>query len=199
LLNLDFWQDRYDTGNTPWDLGGPSPHFEALLARKPEFLTPGHMAVFGAGRGHDAALFAKAGFEVVGFDYAPGAIDSARQRYGALAQFEQVDIFALSKPESPWAKQFDYILEHTCFCAIHPTERMLYVKSVLNLLKPGGYLLGIFWEHGNPDGPPYSTTEQDLHDRFGADFDIISNEPQVPASDRSGVERLVILRRKAEL
>lgn len=199
MLNLDFWQDRYATGNTPWDLGGPSPHFEALLARQPAFLTPGKMAVFGAGRGHDAALFAKAGFDVVGFDYAPGAIESARQRYGSLVQFEQADIFALADPGSPWAKQFDYILEHTCFCAIHPKEREAYVQSVLNLLKPGGLIIGVFWEHADEDGPPFSTTEADLQERFGSDFDMISNESRMPVSDRGGIERLVILRRKTEL
>lgn len=199
MLDLDFWQGRYETGDTPWDLGGPSPHLVELIARKPNLLPTGKMAVFGAGRGHDAALFAQAGLEVVGFDYAPGAVESARHLYGNLLQFEQANIFDLSNPTSPWAGQFDAILEHTCFCAIHPKEREFYVESVLNLLKPGGYLIGIFWEHNDPDGPPFSTTLADLEHYFKPHFTTVLNEEKTPVSDREGVERLVVLRRKTEL
>jgi methyl halide transferase len=199
MLDLNFWQGRYETGDTPWDLGGPSSHLVELLSRKPDFLKPGKMAVFGAGRGHDAALFAQSGLEVVGFDYAPGAVESARQQYGNLLAFEQADIFSLADPADPRAGQFDYILEHTCFCAIHPRERELYRASVLNLLKPGGYLIGIFWEHSDPDGPPYSTTLADLAQYFGLEFTTMLNEEKKPVSDREGVERLVVLRRKTEL
>jgi len=35
---------------------------------------------------------------------------------------------------------FDWIFEHTLFCAIDPSERELYVKAVLRWLKPGALI-----------------------------------------------------------
>lgn len=197
MIGVDFWQGRYDASNTPWDLGGPSPHFVELLKQPPAFLKPGNMVVFGAGRGHDAALFAQHGFDVLGLDYAPGAVQAASQLYGSVARFEQANIFDLVDPASPKAGTFDYLLEHTCFCAILPQERSAYVQAAGNLLKPGGYLIGIFWEHGETDGPPFSTTEADLRRAFEPIFDVVDIQAKSPAADRSGTERLVILRRKA--
>jgi SAM-dependent methyltransferase len=206
MIKVDFWQGRYETGQTPWDLGGPSPHFETLLSRKPDWLCPGRIAVLGAGRGHDAALFARAGFEVTGFDYAPGAVAEAQRLYPAgnaadqnqnALNFVQADVFELASPDSPWRGQFDYILEHTCFCAIFPSDRESYARSAANLLKPGGLLMGVFWDHADTDGPPFSTTEADILETFGPAFEPVSMEPLPPAADRSGIERLVILKRKA--
>lgn len=199
MLDVNFWENRYITQNTGWDLGGPSPHFVALLKNPPPFLKPDAMAVLGCGRGHDAALFAQNSFQVTGFDYATSAIQEAHQRYGQWVEFQQVDIFTLGQANSPYAQQFDYILEHTCFCAILPQQRFDYLKTVTRLLKPAGYLIGIFWEHDDPDGPPFSTTLDEVKAFFSNAFDIISMEEHQSANNRRGIERLMILRRKKEL
>jgi SAM-dependent methyltransferase len=199
MLTMDFWQSRYDTGNIPWDLGQASPHFAALLQSQPEWLKPGKLAALGCGRGHDAALFARAGFETVGFDYAPGAIQEAQALYGQLGQFQQANIFDLADPKSSWAGQFDYALEHTCFCAILPQERPAYVNSLRHLLKPNGLLIGVFWEHEAPDGPPFSTPEAQIREAFEPDFAVVSMQALAPADDRKGTERLVVLRRTSEV
>jgi len=204
MLDIQFWQSRYDSGQTPWDLGQASPHFINLLQDRPAWLVPGKMAVLGSGRGHDAALFAKAGFEVVGFDYAPGAVQAAQAQYGQAqpgnaVKFQQMDIFELANPQSPWAGQFDYVLEHTCFCAILPKQRPAYLDSVKNILKPGGILIGVFWELNDPDGPPFTTTETQLHESFDSDFELLSMQTYPAAMNREGFERLVILRRSTEV
>lgn len=199
MPDVDFWSARYETQNTPWDLSGPSPHFVALLNDKPSFLTPGKMAVLGSGRGHDAAYFADAGFEVTGFDYAPQAVAMATKLYGGKVQFKVADIFDLASPGNPDAGQFDYVLEHTCFCAIDPERRTAYARSVETLLKPDGYLIGILWEHSNTDGPPFSTSKAEIETVFGQGFDCVSVTDCKAVDGRGGVERLVILRRKNEL
>jgi hypothetical protein len=58
-----FWQQSYQDGRFPWDLGGPTPVFQRLLEHKR--FPPGRMIVLGAGRGHDARLFARYGFNVL--------------------------------------------------------------------------------------------------------------------------------------
>lgn len=198
MIDVEFWQTRYTSGNTPWDLDGPSPHLLELFSQPPSFLKPGRTAVPGSGKGHDAALFGKNGFDVIGFDYSSGAISEASHRYGQIAKFEQTDFFTLADPASPWSKQFDYIVEHTCFCAIQPDDRASYARAAANLLKPGGYLIGIFWEHRELDGPPFSTTVAQIQEVFLPAFELVSMTPcsaeNTRATQRSGVERLTILR-----
>src|SRR5437667_5367262 len=91
----DFWETRWRQGETGWDLGAASPPFDALL-NAPDAPPPGRVAVIGCGRGHDALLFARRGFEAVGFDFAPSAVAAARAlaaEQGVEARFEVADFF----------------------------------------------------------------------------------------------------------
>lgn len=169
----DFWEEHYQTGTTRWDLGEPAPPFVSLL-QSAEAPPIGRMAVLGSGRGHDALWFARQGFEVVGFDFAPSAISQSTalaQAQGISAQFLQRDIFELT-PE--FADQFDYVLEHTCFCAIPLKQRPAYVRLVRDLLHPQGELIALFWLHDRPNGPPYGGSVDEIYERFASNFDILS-------------------------
>ena len=191
--HVEFWQDRYDTGRMNWDLAAPSPHFTRLLEE--QTLPPGKMAVLGAGRGHDASLFAKAGLEVTAFDYVEAAKAGAEALYGNLFRYEIGDIFYL---DASFEGQFDYVLEHTCFCAIPVKRREEYVQTVRRLLKPGGKMIAVFWQHGDPDGPPFSTTPEELERLFGPYFAFNRLEPMPEnAPRRDGQEYLGILTKRA--
>ncbi|MEM1427121.1 MAG: methyltransferase [Cyanobacteria bacterium P01_H01_bin.130] len=171
------WNQRYADKNTGWDLGEPSPVLSAFL---PSFLEHRGLAgrslraaVIGCGRGHDARFIASLGLETIGFDFAPLAIADARQ-FATQAgltdeqlRFEEMDIFAIA---SEWRGQFDLVIEHTCFCAINPDRRPDYVDSVRSLLKSDGKLIGIFFTHNRPGGPPYSTTETEVLELFTPQF-----------------------------
>lgn len=195
-LASDFWEGRYQEGTTHWDLGQPAPPFVSLLnlADAPK---PGRMAVLGTGRGHDALLFAARGFEVVGFDFAPSAIaeaTAAAQSQGLPAQFLQRDIFELA---AEFAQSFDYVLEHTCYCAIAPEQRPAYVRLVHALLRPQGELIALFWAHTRPGGPPFGTTAHELHQRFAADFDtLFFAQASNSTENRKNEEYLARFRRK---
>lgn len=195
-LTPDFWEGRYQEGTARWNLGQPAPPFVSLLnsADAPQ---PGRIAVLGAGHGHDALLFAEHGFEVVGFDFAPSAITAATaaaQSRGLSAQFLQRDIFAL--PEE-FSHDFDYVLEHTCYCAILPEQRAEYVQVVRSILRPEGELIGLFWAHSRPGGPPFGTTPDELLQRFSTNFEVISiQQPSESIASRQSEEYLMLLRVK---
>ncbi|NJL85672.1 MAG: methyltransferase domain-containing protein [Leptolyngbyaceae cyanobacterium SM1_1_3] len=194
-LKPEFWEQRYQAGTPRWDLGQPSPALVDWLQRS-ELLKPGKAIVLGCGRGHDALLFAESGFEVWGIDYAASAIADAKakaQQRQLSAHFLQRDIFALV-PE--FDNQFDYVIEHTCFCAIDPSLRSQYVDLVYQLLKPQGRLVAVFFTHNRAGGPPYGTTVAEIQTLFGQRFQICSIEPvknSVPA--RHGEEHLAVLQR----
>ncbi len=114
------WQADYERGTDGWDLREPTPAFQHLASGKQ--IPPGRMIVPGAGRGYDAREFARNGFQVMAVDFAPHVIREMQRLADPLAPVDntQSDIFAL--PQS-LNGSFDYVLEHTCFCAIDPARR----------------------------------------------------------------------------
>ena len=192
-LSSTAWDQRYQTGDAPWDLGFPTPPFVNLLSSS-EAPKTGRIAVLGCGGGSDALLFAEAGFEVMGFDFAQTAIDRANARATDRGiknvQFLQRDIFDL---ETEFANEFDYVLEHTCFCAIDPELRSRYVQLVHSILRPQGQLIAIFYTHGRSGGPPFGVKPQEVLDYFEPQFDRILFKPATDSIDRrKGDEHLAI-------
>ena len=172
-----YWEQRYQENTAKWDIGMAAPPLASLLASS-EAPIAGKTAVIGCGQGHDAILFAKHGFDTIGFDFAPSAIafgQKLSQTMEISMQFLQRDIFELPKE---FAASFDYAIEHTCFCAIRPEQRLDYVNMVQSILKPTGELIALFWAHNRPDGPPFGVTLEEIKDLFSASFDT-SNISQV--------------------
>jgi SAM-dependent methyltransferase len=76
VTDANAWQARYDTADTPWDLGEPAPALLEWLKMNPG---QGRRALVpGCGRGHDALALAQAGWGVVAVDFAASAIEEAR-------------------------------------------------------------------------------------------------------------------------
>src|SRR5437867_7808224 len=73
------WEQRYQTGDMPWEKGAPSPGLVDFLAAHPD-LPRGTVCVPGCGTGHDVRAWAAAGFETHGFDVAPSAIRLSKEK-----------------------------------------------------------------------------------------------------------------------
>jgi SAM-dependent methyltransferase len=201
-----FWAGRYQAGETGWDHGAPSPGLGDFLhthvgAQHAAPVRPGTILVPGCGRGHDARVLAKAGFEVTGLDVVPQAIDDARRlaasdvgvQHAAPLRYEIADFFDLPPAlRGP----YDWLFEHTFFCAIDPALRDCYVETVTGLLKPGGRLLGVFYHIQPETGPPFGTTREELLARFSPTFSL--QYECVPRSyeSRTGKELLMLWERK---
>src|SRR5262249_46473670 len=99
----------------------------------------GRVCIPGCGTGHDARAWAAAGFTAFGFDIAPSAVRHSTQKTVAAALSAKFQIGDFLHDEPPF--QFDWIFEHTLFCAIQPNEREEYVRAVPRWLKPHGQYL----------------------------------------------------------
>lgn len=189
----NFWQTIYHQGHTGWDLGGPTPVFQRLL--QSGAYPPGHMMVLGAGLGHDARLFARAGFQVTAVDFAPAAVQYMRLHNDAQAPVAVVksDIFSLPPLLSG---QFDYVLEYTCYCAIDPQRHAEYARVVAGLLKPGGtYIALAFPTDARDGGPPFAVSPEELIDLLQEEG-LTLQHSELPADSvgpRRGREELLIL------
>lgn len=154
------WDQRYREGRDGWELGAPAPPLEAFLRHDPRRpLPPGQVLVPGCGRGHEAALLAALGFSAIGLDLSGEAIREARRLHGPERpelRWLQADLLDAAATRSAGLADGSLkgMVEHTCFCAIDPSRRADYLAAVTRLLAPGGWLLGLFWCHGRPGGPP---------------------------------------------
>lgn len=160
----DFWQQRFERQQTPWDRGGASPQLARWLADRT--LQPGlRIAVPGCGSGHDVLALAQAGCDTTAIDYAEAAVTLTRERLataGARAEVLQADVLAW-QPREP----LDAVYEQTCWCALHPDHWSAYAAQLRCWLRPGGCLLMLAMQclrpgaaEGRIEGPPY---HMDIH------------------------------------
>src|SRR2546421_6128446 len=188
------WESRYQTGDMPWEKCEASPGLVDFLASHPE-LPRGTVCVPGCGTGHAVGAWAGAGFRAYGYDLAPSAIRHSIEKTtaaGLTAQFRLADFLHDAAPFP-----FDWVFEHTLFCAIQPNERNDYVRAVTRWLKPGGQYLAVNYLITEEDGPPFGTTREELVQRFSPHFKLV--EDWVPRSypNRTGLELMMWWRRGA--
>lgn len=150
-LSRDAWQARYESGNTGWDRGKPSPMLNQWIDAGN--LQPCRILVPGCGRGHEVIALAESGFEVTAIDFADEAIASLTKlldQRGLHANVIQCDLFAFES-----AQTFDAVYEQTSLCAIHPSQWQTYEQLVTCWLRPGGSLFAAFMQTDKLDGPPF--------------------------------------------
>jgi SAM-dependent methyltransferase len=190
-----FWQAFYAGGTRPgWDLQGPSPLLAELLEQVEALgLRPGpSIAVPGCGFGHDAAELARRGWQATGVDFAPAAVQGARDRYGDLAQWRQEDWF-VSGPE-----RFHCLFDYTCFVAMAPAQRPRYVEACAERLHPGGLWLGGFFHTvTGPASPPYPVAMAELRALAEPRFEVLHLDHAGRSHPRrAGREFLMVARRR---
>jgi SAM-dependent methyltransferase len=182
------WEARYQSGDMPWEKGAPSPGLVDFLAANRN-LTGETVCVPGCGTGHDAREWAKANFSVYGYDLAPSAVQLSRERTQAAGLHAEFTLGDFLRDEPPF--QFDWVFEHTLFCAIDPGERELYVQAVLRWLKPGGQYLAVNYLIPDTDGPPFGTTREELIERFSPHFSLHSEWVPRSYPNRTGLELMM--------
>jgi methyl halide transferase len=155
----DFWQQRFEQRQTPWDRGAPGPQLARWIDEG--VIAPAQrIAVPGCGSGHDVLALARAGCAVTAIDYAQAAVTLTRDRLaaaGAAAEVVQADVLQW-QPASP----LDAVYEQTCWCALHPDHWRAYAAQLHAWLAPGGALLLLAMQclrdgaaQGRIEGPPY--------------------------------------------
>ena len=191
------WEDRYRTGDMPWEKGSAHPALIAFLKSNP---VRGRVLVPGCGLGHDVRALAATADEVIGLDIAPAAIQQAKAHPSVGGErYLRGDFFDLPPA---LRGSFDLVFEHTCFCAIDPALRGDYVSAVTSALRPEGELLAVFYLDPGLDpgetGPPFGVAPVELDALFGSRFDVIKEwNPTMTYPGREGRETCRILKRKS--
>ena len=189
LLNKAYWNKRYANNKIGWDIGSISTpikeYFDQLTDRSLKILIPG------AGNAYEAEYLISLGFSNVHvLDISEGAITSFSSRVVGFpkSQLHNEDFFEHSNT-------YDLIIEQTFFCAISRTLRKSYVDKCYGLLKGGGKLVGLLWNHEfDIKEPPYGGSKSEYRSLFQPPFNIeIMEEAYNSIKPRAGRELFVKL------
>lgn len=225
-MSKTYWENRYQTKDMPWEKGEGSPGLVDFLASHPELppgtvCVPG----CGTGhdvRNWAKAGFEAHGFDIApsAIELSNEKTKAAGIRLGKVLKRKTVTSRRGAGPETKKRGiraaalsgsaafqlgdflhdkpplRFDWLFEHTLFCAIDPSERDDYVRAVLRWLKPKGQFLAVHFAIPDMDGPPFGTTRDELWQRFSQHFDLL--EEWVPRSypNRTGEELMLWWKRK---
>jgi|SRR5579859_831803 len=147
------WNESYASGQPPWDTGQPEP----LLV---EFVTSGGVMPtraleIGVGTGTNAIWLAERGFNVLGVDVSPLAIERAQvklERRALGCRFAIWDFLVVSPPDGP----FQFVFDRGCFHVFDQLdERQRFATQVAAALAPRGLWLSLI---GSTEGEPRATS-----------------------------------------
>jgi SAM-dependent methyltransferase len=144
------WNEDYKAVQMPWDTGKPDEQLVELVRAKR--IAPGRTLEIGCGTGTNALWLAEQGFDVLGIDLAPLAVEQARAKlagFGASSRCRfEVGDFLAKVPAGTFAFVFDRGCWH---CFDEPAEQADFAARVASCLAPDGLWVSLI---GSTEGGP---------------------------------------------
>ncbi|TFV57798.1 class I SAM-dependent methyltransferase [Mycobacterium sp. PS03-16] len=131
--SLTRFDDIYAGGAAPWVIGEPQP---AIVELERSGGISGAVLDAGCGAGEHTILLATLGYDVVGVDFAPRAVELARRNAadrGVAARFEVADALALDGPP-----RYDTVVDSALFHVFDAGDRARYVAGLGRVCRSGG-------------------------------------------------------------
>jgi SAM-dependent methyltransferase len=149
------FDDAYKSGAAPWVIGEPQP---AIVELQRAGLIHSKVLDIGCGTGEHTIMLTRLGYDVLGIDFAPHAVEQARANAaekGVDARFEVAD--ALNLGAEPG---YQTIVDSALFHIFDDADRVRYVSSLHTAVRPGGlvHVLALS-DAGRGFGPQVSETE----------------------------------------
>ncbi len=164
----------YADGTPPWDIGRPQPAFDALATTGKLI---GRVLDIGCGTGEHALMAASMGYEAVGIDMSPRAIDIAKTKAaerGLEPRFIVGDALRLVEVR----ELFDTVLDCGLFHVLDDEERARYVGSLAGAVLPGGHYHMLCFSDRQPgDWGPRRVTQEEIRLAFSVGWKFESIEP----------------------
>lgn len=165
------WEDRYRTGDIPWDTGQPSKELERTIQEAG--IQPCKTIELGCGTGTNAVWLAQQGFDVTAVDFSSMALEKARQRAteaGVHVRFLEADV--LSPSAIP--DKFPFFFDRGCYHVVRRVDVVKFLATLEGITEPGalGLILTGNAKEPHEPGPPV-VSEAELGSELGRLFKIV--------------------------
>jgi SAM-dependent methyltransferase len=173
----------YRFGVRPWERYGASAaaSIAALLdreeAERPRPL--GRALDLGCGRGQYTPELARRGWQAIGIDDVPAAIEAAKRRDAAGAMYVVGDVTDLPTAE---LGTFDFFLDIGCFQGLNGNQRRAEAQGVTALANPGATMLMLAFGPTRLSSVLGGANRQDVETAF-AEWEMLA----VEAADTAGL------------
>ena len=185
-MDPDFWHRRWRDNEIGFHQGQPAP---LLQKHWPAIAAPAGCRVFVplAGKSVDMLWLASQGHRVLGVELSPIAVerffaehalepDIVESRYGTHYRAGDIelicgDVFALDAAALAGCTA---VYDRAALIALPPDLRQRYVDELYARLPPGcrGLLVTLEYPMHEKQGPPFTVTETEVHERFAPAWDI---------------------------
>lgn len=191
------WEQRWQAGQTGWDLGEASPPLTDYADQISVDQRDLRVLIPGCGNGYEALHLLKNGFsQITMLDIAPTAIDHIRQRLDKMFPAWNERLELVCADFFNFSEKFDLVLEQTFFCALEPSLRPDYTHKMHDLLEPGGKLAGVLFNREFEGGPPFGGSDLEYRRLFEPHFEIKTMAPCYNSiAPRAGSEVFFILKK----
>jgi len=157
---IDRFDDAYRSRSAPWVIGEPQP---AIVELERAGRIHSKVLDVGCGTGEHTILLTRLGYDVLGVDFAPHAVEQARSNAadkGVDARFEVADAMDLGEPG------YQTIVDSALFHIFDDADRTRYVSSLHAAIRSGSlvHVLALS-DAGRGFGPQVS--EADIREAFG--------------------------------
>jgi SAM-dependent methyltransferase len=183
IVEMD-WDERYVSGNLPWDSGHPSTELRRVVEETNELPGSGRLLELGCGSGTNAVYLARHGFDVTAVDGSREAIARAQARLAAETigdgplpvAFHVGDVTALSAGLGEGdAAPFDVLFDRGCYHCVRLGNLAGFQAMLERVTRPGTLFLllaGNAKESREGQGPP-TVSEEDLRTELGGMFEFL--------------------------
>lgn len=188
-FNASFWNERYSTNQTGWDLKGPSTplkeYIDQITNKNIKILIPG------CGNAYEAEYLLEKGFtNITLIDISDVLVQDLQEKFKNNSEIKILnqDFFELND-------SFDLVIEQTFFCALNPDLRTDYADKMYEIINPNGKLIGLLFNtnFGNPT-PPFGGSKEEYLDLFSKQFNIhVMEDCYNSIKPRSGSELFINL------
>jgi SAM-dependent methyltransferase len=163
---LSRFDDAYKSRTAPWVIGEPQP---AIVELQQAGWIHSKVLDIGCGTGEHTILLTRLGYDVLGIDFAPHAVEQARANAaerGVDARFEVADAMNLGAEPG-----YQTIVDSALFHIFDDADRMRYVRSLHTAVRPGGlvHVLALS-DAGRGFGPQVS--EAEIRGAFGDGWEL---------------------------
>jgi SAM-dependent methyltransferase len=166
------WDDRYRTGDIPWDTGRPSSELVRVVGE--EDIRRGPAVELGCGTGANVVWLAGQGFAVSGVDISPLAVARARQRAagaGVVVRLVEADVL---DPQVQIGGGYEFFFDRGCYHVVRRMSAERYVDLLQSITTPGAVGLVLTGNAHEPHKPgPPVVTEEEIRAELGRHFTIV--------------------------
>ena len=186
---LDGWREKWDQSATGWHRDSVDTRLKQYLDKLTQGKPSVSILVTWCGKSVDIPWLCEQGYSVVGVEISEIAVKQLFEENGIPYDTSQEGEFKVHKASDKPLKiitgnyynltpevcgTFEAVWDHNAFCAAQPSNRELYIKVLVSLLKPNARILLSTWEYDQSkrSKAPFSVPTELVNTLFKEQFNV---------------------------